>query len=94
MKNGNRREQIPSWSHRLGAVGKTYGHTLSWFHEVVPYDKKGNYDWEPILSADLVLVCVDTPLGPDGRLNCGNVDDVLDRLQREDSLGRSRFVAH
>ncbi|MFZ1023917.1 MAG: hypothetical protein WAN87_07265, partial [Thermoplasmata archaeon] len=82
MKNGNGQNKSRIGVIGLGAVGKTLAHALSWFHEVVPYDKKGNYEWEPILSSDLVLICVDTPLGSDGRLNCGNVDDVLNRLQK------------
>ena len=65
----------------LGAVGKTLAHILSWYHEVVPYDIKGVYDWKPILGTDLVLICVDTPQGADGRLNCQNVDNVLKRLE-------------
>ena len=81
MKDGNGQHRVRVGVIGLGAVGKTLAHTLSWYHDVVSYDKKGDYHWEPILSTDLVLVCVDTPLGPDGRLNCRNVDDVLNRLQ-------------
>ena len=81
MRNGNGHHRSRVGVIGLGAVGKTLAHALSWYHDVVPYDIKGNYDWEPVLSTDLSLVCVDTPLGPDGRLNCENVDDVLNRLQ-------------
>jgi UDPglucose 6-dehydrogenase len=84
MKNGNGRHKARVGVIGLGTVGKTLAHALSWYHNVVPYDVKGDYDWEPILGTDVVLVCVPTPLGPDGRLNCGNVDDVLNRLQDGD----------
>jgi UDPglucose 6-dehydrogenase len=82
MKNGNSHSKSRVGVIGLGAVGKTLAHTLSWFHDVVPYDIKGSYDWERILSTDLALICVDTPLGSDGRLNCSNVNDVLNRLQK------------
>jgi UDPglucose 6-dehydrogenase len=87
MKNGNGQQRVRVGVIGLGAVGKTLAHVLSWYHEVVPYDIKGDYDWEPILTTDLALVSVDTPLSPDGRLNCRNVDDVLNRLQ-EGGFGR------
>lgn len=64
----------------LGAVGKALAHTLSWFHDVTPYDIRGNFQWQPILETDFVLVCVDTPLGTDGRLDCSKVQSVLKRL--------------
>jgi UDPglucose 6-dehydrogenase len=81
MKRGNGQNRERVGIIGLGSVGKSLAHTLSWYHDVVPYDIKGNYDWEPILSTDVILVCVDTPLGPDERLNCRNVDSVLIRLQ-------------
>lgn len=90
MKNGIGQHKFRVGVVGLGAVGKTLAHTLSWYHEVVPYDIKGSYEWEPILSTDLVLVCVDTPLGSDGRLNCGNVEDVLRRLEK---AGYARPIA-
>jgi len=82
MKGGNGQHKARVGVVGLGAVGKTLAHALSWFHEVVAYDIKGNYNWEPILDTDLVLVCVDTPPGANGRLDCRNVDNVLDRLQK------------
>lgn len=82
MKNGNGHHKVRVGIIGLGAVGKTLAHALSWYHDVVPYDIKGDYDWDPIPSTDLILVCVDTPLGPDGRLDCRNVDAVLTRLEQ------------
>ena len=81
MKNGIDQNRTRVGVIGIGAVGEALVYTLSWFHEVIPYDKKGSYAFEPILSADLILVCVDTPQGPDGRLDCKNVRDVLARLQ-------------
>ena len=82
MKNGNGHHKLRVGIIGLGVVGKTLAHALSWYHDVVPYDIKGDYDWNPILNADIVLVCVDTPQGPDGRLDCRNVDAVLRRLEQ------------
>lgn len=68
----------------LGAVGKAFAHTMSWFHDVVGFDIQGDHEWEPILSTSAVFVCVSTPEDTTGRLDCRNVDDVLKRL----SLGK------
>jgi UDPglucose 6-dehydrogenase len=64
----------------LGAVGKAFSHTMSWFHDVVGYDVVGNHVWESILNTSAVFVCVSTPEGKTGRLDCSNVTDVLRRL--------------
>ena len=64
----------------LGAVGKAFAHTMAWFHDVVGYDIKGDYSWERILETEAAFVCVSTPEDPVGRLDCRNVDAVLDRL--------------
>jgi UDPglucose 6-dehydrogenase len=82
MKNGNGHHKVRVGVIGLGAVGKTLAHALSWYHDVTPYDIEGDYLWEPILSTDLVLVCVSTPLGADGRLDCRNVEAVLRRLEQ------------
>lgn len=68
----------------LGAVGKAFAHAMSWFHDVVGYDIKGSYQWDPILTTSTVFVCVSTPESAGGRLDCGNVEAVLRRL----SLGK------
>jgi glycosyltransferase involved in cell wall biosynthesis/2-polyprenyl-3-methyl-5-hydroxy-6-metoxy-1,4-benzoquinol methylase len=51
--------------------------------EVRGYDKKGSYDWKPILGCGIVFVCVPTPEGKDGRLDCGCVEEVLTRLDKD-----------
>lgn len=67
----------------LGVVGTAFAHTMSWFHEVVGYDLVGDYAWEPILQTNVVFVCVSTPGSPNGRLDCRNVDNVLERLSAD-----------
>jgi len=64
----------------LGSVGKALRHTLSFYYDVVGYDLRESPPWEPILGTDAVFVCVSTPGGVDGRLDCGSVRDVLGRL--------------
>jgi UDPglucose 6-dehydrogenase len=67
----------------LGSVGKALKHTLDWFYETVVYDIVGEYRWQDILNTDAVFVCVQTPEGADGRLDCSHVDEVLERLSED-----------
>lgn len=71
----------------MGAVGRALAYTLGWFHDIVGYDKIGNYDWGVIPTCEAVFVCVSTPEGTDGRLDCSNVDNVLDRLESDSYRG-------
>lgn len=64
----------------LGSVGGALKHTLEYFYDVCGYDIKGDHVWDAVLHTDIVFVCVDTPGGSDGRLDCRNVNDVLARL--------------
>lgn len=64
----------------LGNVGTALKHTLSFYHDTVGYDIRKDFPWEPILETDAVFVCVSTPEGVDGRLDCQSVRDVLGRL--------------
>jgi UDPglucose 6-dehydrogenase len=82
MKSGHEPRALQVGVVGLGAVGKTLAHVLSWYHDVTPYDIKGDYAWDPVLQCELVLVCVDTPMANDGRLDCRKVDSVLDRLSK------------
>ncbi len=65
----------------LGAVGGAVKHTLEFFYDVCGYDINGDHAWDDILRTDIVFVCVDTPAGPDARLDCRKVTDVLARLK-------------
>ena len=67
----------------LGSVGKANEHALGFYHTVLGYDIRGEYDWKSILETDMVLVCVDTPIGEDGRLNCSHVTEVLHKLHAD-----------
>ena len=67
----------------LGSVGSALRHALSWYVECAGYDVKGKHDWSAILSTNVVFVCVDTPGGPDGRLDCSRVEHVLGRLEAD-----------
>jgi len=64
----------------LGAVGGALKHTLEFFYDVYGYDVKGEYSWDDILQTDIVFICVNTPEGDDGRLDCQYVTEVLQRL--------------
>lgn len=72
----------------LGSVGKAVKHTFEYYYEnVVGYDIVGDYDWSNILETSMSFVCVSTPEGQDGRLDCSNVDDILARLSYDDYNG-------
>lgn len=77
-QSGNRRLRLGVIG--LGSVGSALRHTLSFYHEVVGYDIRLSLPWEAILDADAVFVCVSTPEGKNGRLDCENVRSVLARL--------------
>jgi UDPglucose 6-dehydrogenase len=65
----------------LGSVGTALYQTLSYYHDTVGYDIRGEGPWERLLDTDAVFVCVQTPGGSDGRLDCSHVQDVLRRLE-------------
>jgi UDPglucose 6-dehydrogenase len=77
-QSGNRRPRLGVIG--LGSVGNALRHTLSFYHEVVGYDIRLSLPWEAVLDTDTVFVCVSTPEGEQGRLNCENVRAVLARL--------------
>ncbi|MHB1709480.1 MAG: Rossmann-fold NAD(P)-binding domain-containing protein [Thermoplasmataceae archaeon] len=64
----------------LGSVGKALRHVLSFYHKCYGYDIDGRGNWEGILRSAVILVCVNTPEGKNKRLDCSNVDNVLERL--------------
>src|SRR5208337_3284138 len=68
----------------IGSVGDPLKRTCEvYFKEVRGYDKKGNYDWEPVLGCDIVFICVPTPEGADERLDCSCVEEVLTILDND-----------
>jgi UDPglucose 6-dehydrogenase len=71
----------------LGAVGSAVRHALSFYHSSVGYDIKGEGSWNEILKTQAVFICVSTPEGEDGRLDCSAVDDVLSRLEGSNYSG-------
>ncbi|KQC02985.1 MAG: hypothetical protein APR53_06235 [Methanoculleus sp. SDB] len=64
----------------LGSVGKAVKHALEFYHSCAGYDIHGEYSWDDVLETAAVLVCVPTPEGADGRLDCSIVESVLSRL--------------
>jgi len=64
----------------LGSVGKAVKHALSFYHPCTGYDIRGEYSWEDVLDTSVVFICVPTPEGGDGRLDCSIVESVLSRL--------------
>ena len=71
----------------LGNVGRALYHTLSFYHDTVGYDLKRGEPWGPILATEALFVCVQTPVGRDGRLDPTRVRDVLARLERDGYRG-------
>lgn len=71
----------------LGKVGLATKHALSYWFECVGYDIIGEHSWDDILKTDCILICVSTPTGNNGRLNCSNVDDVLTNLNSDSYSG-------
>jgi glycosyltransferase involved in cell wall biosynthesis/SAM-dependent methyltransferase len=68
----------------IGAVGTPLKAICEvYFKEVKEYDKKGNYDWQPILGCNIVFICVPTPEGADERLDCSCIEEVLTRLDND-----------
>ena len=71
----------------LGAVGWAVVHGLSRSYDCVSYDVQGDYDWSVVRESAIVFVCVPTPGGPDHRLDCSAVTDVLGRLASDGYRG-------
>lgn len=71
----------------LGSVGWSVIHGLSRHHRCYGYDIEGRHRWKDILKTDIVFICVSTPIGADGRLDCGNIHAVLKRLAEESYQG-------
>ncbi len=71
----------------LGSVGWSVIHGLSRHYRCYGYDIVGDHRWNDILRTNIVFVCVSTPLGADGRLDCGNIDTALKRLAEEEYEG-------
>jgi UDPglucose 6-dehydrogenase len=65
----------------VGAVGSALFHALSRQIRCIPYDIKGDFQWDPILATDAVMICTDTPSQSGGRLNCSSVMNCLSRLE-------------
>jgi UDPglucose 6-dehydrogenase len=79
-RNGRRQAKLGVVG--LGAVGSALSHVLDWFYtDVEKFDIVGHYNWDPILRTDAVFICVATPAGSDGRLDCTQVTEVLGRLE-------------
>lgn len=71
----------------LGSVGKVVKHCLCFYFDCADYDINGNHKWEDILDTSIVFICVSTPEGKDGRLDCSNIDNVLLRLSESGYKG-------
>ncbi len=67
----------------LGSVGYAVIHGLSQYYSYAGYDVLDNFKWEPILETEIVFVCVGTPSDKDGRLDCSNVEQVIERLNAD-----------
>ena len=71
----------------IGVVGKVVLQGMCPWFNCCGYDIVGDYDWDWILDADMVMVCVSTPENGGGRLDCSNVMNVLSRLSKDKYRG-------
>ena len=71
----------------LGSVGKVIYSVFSHFFECVPFDIKSNYPWGGIINTNICFICVPTPLSDNGRLDCSNVTNVIERLAESNYKG-------
>ncbi len=71
----------------LGSVGRALSTVIGYFYDVVCYDIIGEYAWNKILACEAVFICVQTPKGIGGRLDCSHVDHVLERLSGDQYTG-------
>jgi len=67
----------------LGSVGRSIKHVFSYHYPTRGYDILGSYSWEVILESSILFICVPTPEGQDGRLDCSIVTNVLEKLSRD-----------
>lgn len=67
----------------LGSVGRALRAVMGYYYDIVGYDIIGKHDWKKILECDVVFICVQTPEGSDGRLDCSHVDNVLEKLSKD-----------
>ncbi len=67
----------------LGSVGYAVIHGLSQYYSYAGYDLLNSFSWEPILETEIVFICVGTPMNEKGRLDCTNVEQVLERLHMD-----------
>jgi UDPglucose 6-dehydrogenase len=67
----------------LGAVGWAVVHCLSRDFACTGFDVDDDYDWDSVIRADIVFVCVPTPPNSEGRLDCSAVREVLARLSKD-----------
>lgn len=67
----------------LGRVGKAFSEYVSNVYEVVGYDPKehDSYPSQEIDSCELGVVCVPTPMLPDGRCDTSIVESAVEKLQ-------------
>lgn len=72
----------------LGSVGWAVVHGLhSKEFSYEGYDIVGEHDWTRILESRVAFICSSTPSGPDGRLDCSSVMNILQRLDNDKYAG-------
>jgi len=71
----------------LGSVGTCVIHALSFYFQTTGYDVQKEFSWEDILKASIVFICVPTPEGQYGRLDCSIVKEILNRLDDDEYRG-------
>lgn len=72
----------------LGSVGWAVIHGLhSKGFTYSGYDIIGQHDWGKIIESRMAFVCSSTPSGPNGRLDCSSVMNILERLDKDNYKG-------
>jgi len=72
----------------LGSVGTTLKDVCErYYKNVFSYDIKERHDWTPIPHSDIAFICVQTPEGIAGRLDCSCVENALTKLDNDNYKG-------
>ena len=67
----------------IGVLGKAYVKGFDkWGHKVVPYDIKGNFNFEKVLKTKICFVCVPSPSLKNGDCDTRIVESVLRKLDK------------
>ena len=56
---------------------------MSKYRPYIGYDIIGDYNWNHLLNCPIIFICVPTPSGKDGHLDCNVVESNLEKLNKD-----------